>query len=167
MISLSHYNKNWALNFKREKILIEHFTQSSGLIIEHVGSTSVPGLKAKPIIDILIGINSLKDADKVIDKMVINMDYQYIAHYENTMPYRRYFKKTTNTISFNVHLVEIDSQFWKDLLLFRDILRSEPSIATEYEILKINLAANHNDVATYAEAKSEFIIRTLAIGRIR
>jgi GrpB-like predicted nucleotidyltransferase (UPF0157 family) len=157
-VELVEYNPDWA---KMYEVMKKTFYTSFGdkiAAIEHVGSTSVPGLCAKPIIDIMLGVTKLPDADDIISKMY-ELGFEYVSKYEDVMPYRRYFVIRENGKStYHIHTVEVDSHFWKRHLLFRDYLRQNPQARDEYGKLKKDLAQiEWNDRNEYTDAKTEFI----------
>jgi GrpB-like predicted nucleotidyltransferase (UPF0157 family) len=127
--------------------------------VEHIGSTAVPGLAAKPVIDILMGVRALADADSNCIEPICGLAYEYVPQFETVMPFRRYFRRLEDptTHSHHIHLVEKRSEFWERHLLFRDYLRAHPEQAQDYEQLKRRLAPQFSDVNDYAEAKTEFI----------
>ena len=135
--------------------------------VEHIGSTAVPGLAAKPVIDILVGVRTLAEADAHCIAPVVALGYEYIAKYEAEMPYRRYFKWPAGDgrLEHHIHLVEQGSEFWERHLLFRDYLRAHPDSVRAYERLKRKLAPRFDDVNDYADAKTEFIRRAEARAR--
>ncbi|MDQ5921412.1 MAG: hypothetical protein QG673_1470 [Pseudomonadota bacterium] len=160
MIILEPYNTAWPLLFEQEKILLLDATKEWEIIVEHIGSTAIPEIKAKPVIDIMIGVKDLTIADQYITKIIQSLGYDYISEYENNMPERRYFQKNNhNARTHQIHLVEYDSEFWLRHLLFRDYLRLHPNIAKEYESLKLDIAPKFTDSNQYAMAKNEFIRR--------
>ena len=126
--------------------------------IEHIGGNAVNGLAAKPVIDIMIGLSDFSVADKPVPK-IETLSYKYIKKYENEMPLRRYFVKNLNGVrTHQIHMVEINSEFWRRHLVFRDYLRQNPEMANDYAALKKQLARREwADVNEYADAKSEFI----------
>lgn len=130
------------------------------LLIEHIGSTAIPGLAAKPTIDILIGIKDLEGAGGIIP-LLQSAGYVYVPEFELDMPERRYFYKGRKVEDgFHLHMVEAGSPFWKRHLAFRDHLRIHPDEVREYEKLKIALANKfRDDREGYTEAKTEFITR--------
>lgn len=142
--------------FERERKSLE--TVIGACIIEHIGSTSVYGLAAKPIIDIMIGLHDFSVADKLVPEIVA-LGYLYIPKYEKVMPYRRFFKKFTGGIATHqIHMVQAGGEFWERQLLFRDYLRANPVVAASYEVLKKELAKlEWEDVNDYADAKTAFI----------
>jgi GrpB-like predicted nucleotidyltransferase (UPF0157 family) len=126
--------------------------------IEHIGSTSIPGLAAKPIIDIMLGVSRLADADEIIPKMC-EIGFEYVSKYEDVMPYRRYFvKRESGKSTYHIHSVEVNSPFWKRHLLFRNYLRHNPQAREDYYKLKKDLSQKEwNDSNDYADAKTEFV----------
>jgi|FLYL01.1.fsa_nt_gi GrpB-like predicted nucleotidyltransferase (UPF0157 family) len=170
-IVVAEYDPRWPALFEAERALILGAVGGLLAAVEHVGSTAVPGLAAKPIIDIMLGLRSLADAPAVIAGMA-GIGYEYVPDYENELPERRYFRKPggpelAGSRRFHVHAVETTSQFWRRHLAFRDYLRAHPEACAEYAALKRRLAAEFgNDRRGYTEAKTEFITRIerLALG---
>jgi GrpB-like predicted nucleotidyltransferase (UPF0157 family) len=139
---------------------IEHYVAR----IEHIGSTAVPGLGAKPIIDILVAIHNLGDSEHCISPLK-SIGYEYIPEYEKSIPERRYFRKGkfSQEQHYHLHMVELTSGFWKRHLLFRDYLRTHPKMAQQYFDMKKNLALKYGiDHKGYTDAKTDFIQKTLA-----
>jgi GrpB-like predicted nucleotidyltransferase (UPF0157 family) len=158
-IVIVDYDPNWSYLFEMEK---DRLNQSIGpwvLDIQHIGSTSVPGLGAKPIIDIMIGVKTLQDADTYCLAPISGLGYDYVKKYEDQMPFRRYFHKNQaeNTLEYHIHLVESGSEFWERHIAFRDYLRMNKETARQYEELKRFLAPQFSDGNEYASAKTKFI----------
>lgn len=127
--------------------------------LEHFGSTAIPGLSAKPIIDILIAVRSLAVAQATIVEVLRNLDYVYWA--DNPKKDRMFFVKGMPPFgskrSHHVHVTEPHGEMWQRLA-FRDYLRAHPKEAEAYERLKIQLAAEHRtDREAYTEAKSAYV----------
>ena len=158
------YDPCWADTFKNEANLLQQTIPFSNIIIEHIGSTSVVGLSAKPIIDIMVGFESLNDANTSIPA-IESLGYQYIPEYEAVIPDRRYFHKPVSPPrNFHLHCTTIHSNFWKKQIAFRDYLRSHPQACADYQQLKENLAEQHrNDRTAYTDAKTDFIESILKI----
>ncbi len=153
-ITLSDYNPDWVTLFQKEKKLISDKLGDKIVTVEHIGSTAVAGLAAKPIIDILLGVKKISDADEFIPKM-LELGYEYRNNFEHVMPYRRYFTKPDH---YHVHTVEVTSEFWRRHLLFRDYLRAHDNIRDAYYKIKKELAEHEwDDINDYALAKTEFI----------
>jgi GrpB-like predicted nucleotidyltransferase (UPF0157 family) len=123
----------------------------------------VPGLAAKPIIDLMPAVagGHPDDLDRCVAPIVA-LGYRYIPDYEDEMPYRRFFRVRAPGRHHNVHLVELGGEFWTRHLAFRDVLRSHPDVAAEYAALKRSLALRYDDVGDYTDAKAGFIEATLA-----
>ncbi len=158
-IIIADYDPNWPARFEAEKARLLAVIGPWTAGIEHMGSTAVPGLGAKPVIDILIGVRALVEADAHCIEPINGLDYAYVPEYEKEMPYRRYFRKRNadRTRAYNIHLVEIGGEFWERHLLFRDYLRAHPDAAKAYEQLKRKLAPQFTDGNEYASAKTDFI----------
>ncbi len=151
-IELSEYNPNWHNIFLKEKSLLESVLPLTAQI-EHIGSTSIKNLCAKPIIDILCGLDNFLLADELVHKIVA-LNYEYVEQYTTLIPERRYLKKS----GFHIHMVQNGGLFWKRHLLFRDFLRENEITKNEYASLKRQLAKRDwIDGNEYAEAKTEFI----------
>lgn len=153
-VILEKYDPAWPALFEKEKKLILEACGGRIHSVEHIGSTSVPGLGAKPIIDILLGVTKLQD---IIDSIpaLEELGYKYKSDFEHTMPYRRYFSKPD---AYHIHSVEITSEFWKRHMNFRNYLRTHDDVRDDYFRLKASLAEKEwDDRNDYAFAKTEFI----------
>lgn len=157
-IVIAAYCQEWPGQFNEEAFMIRQVVNPYISAIEHIGSTSVPGLAAKPIIDMLIGVNCLADSPHFIPHL-LDLGYIYVPEYEVELPERRYLYKQINyEDAFHLHIVEPESDFFKRHLAFRDYLRSHPEAAAEYAELKLKLAqAFGSDRSGYTDAKSDFI----------
>lgn len=157
-VIISEYKEIWTSLFEKEKYILLQALCEDRCLIEHIGSTSVKGLAAKPIIDVMIGLRDFSKANNLVTNIEA-LGYTYIPKYEDVMPYRRFFKKVNNgNTTHQIHMVAIGSEFWERHLLFRNYLRQNPDTANEYEVLKRNLAEREwNDINEYADAKTEFI----------
>ena len=133
--------------------------------VEHVGSTAVPGLAAKPIIDILVGVPSLERGEQATPALTA---LGYEARGEFGIPERLFFEKRENgaTRTHHLHLAEPGGDFWTDELLFRDYLRAHPDEARVYEQLKRDMARLHRfQRAEYTASKTEYILSVLEKAR--
>ena len=158
------YNPSWADTFNTEADLLYETIPFRNITIEHIGSTSVVGLSAKPIIDIMVGFEALNDANTSIHA-IESLDYQYIPEYEAVIPDRRYFHKPVSPPrNFHLHCTAIHSNFWIKQIAFRDYLRSHPQACADYRQLKQSLAEQYrNDRTAYTDAKTDFIESILKI----
>ncbi len=157
-IVISTYQPNWPELFDQEAAVIQNLIGSYITIIEHIGSTAVPGLAAKPIIDMLIGINRLSDSPLFIPPLQ-KLGYIYVPEHEVDLPERRYlYKQERGEDTFHLHMVEPQSDFFCRHLAFRDYLRTHPEAVGEYAALKIRLAGEFgSDRSGYTDAKTDFI----------
>ena len=162
IVELTAYSPLWPAVFDIEKGRLTDIFGADTVLIEHVGSTAVPGLGAKPIIDILLGAPNLMVVERHIPQLE-ESGYRYVPEFERAVPQRRYFVKLQGHPGhFHLHAVVYDTPFWKDLIAFRDILREDPGIAERYWRLKGLLATRfRTDREAYANAKSEFIRNAL------
>ncbi len=167
-IIIADYNPQWPVLFEQEKA---HLTEALGehfFCIEHIGSTSVPGLGAKPIIDIMIAVRSLEEADQFCIQPIVKMGYVYMQEFEQETPQRRFFRKTTaeGVRTHHIHMVKLDSKWWRDHLLFRDYLRVHAEARRTYETYKRQLAEREwNESSDYSEAKTDFILKIMEEAR--
>lgn len=157
---LCQYSTDWSNRFQTESKLIRNTCGDLIIAIEHVGSTSVPGLLAKPIIDMLVGVQMLRDAEKMIAGMQ-HLGYDYPG--DIGIPDDRIFGRDPGFRLFLVHVVEYESERWYRYLHFREALRADKQLADKYASLKAEIAEKHPvGRGTYTNLKSEFINRTLA-----
>ncbi len=163
-VVIASYSKEWPLRFAEVRAeLLGAFT-SSHIEIEHIGSTAVPGLAAKPIIDVLLGADALGTIENASHGLS-QRGYEYVSKYEGEFPARRYFVKAAShpTLRVNLHAVTRGSQFWREHIAFRDALRSSPSLVSRYQELKLHLAAElAQDRPAYTAAKAPFIQAVIA-----
>jgi GrpB-like predicted nucleotidyltransferase (UPF0157 family) len=160
-VILTPYSPLWPAIFDVEARALEALFEG-GVRIEHVGSTAVPGLGAKPIVDILVGAADLAAVEARIPRIVA-AGYRYVKEFERAIPERRFFTRTDgHPGNFHVHAVVAESAFWRDHLAFRDALRADAKLAAEYWRLKQRLAARFpNDRAAYTDGKGDFIRKVL------
>ncbi|NHJ84119.1 MAG: GrpB family protein [Asgard group archaeon] len=158
-ITIEKYNPKWPELFERERLLLEKTLGVLAVQIEHIGSTAVPGLGAKPIIDIMLGIENFKDADKCI-ALLSSIGYLYDTKRREDFPERKSLDKIIEGTTIYLYIVEIKTDFWKRHINFRDYLRQHPEIAKEYNKLKLNLAKKYrDDREAYNRGKSKFITK--------
>ena len=157
------YCDGWPELFEQEATLLRYALGDKALRIEHAGSTAVPGMDAKPILDIMVAVVSLAEAMKLIPA-VEALGYQHKPH--DTIPERVFFAKESvpEHRTHHLNLAEPGSGFWKDQLAFRDALREHDEMAAEYVVLKRHIAEEY--VRTQQldrEAKTAFVTRVLEL----
>ena len=151
------YDPRWPELFERERAVLSAVLPA-GARIEHVGSTAVPGLAAKPIIDIMVGVSDLAEVETRIHA-IESLGYTYVPKYEAELPERRYFRRpSAHPRTHHLHCVREGGDFWARHLAFRDRLRADAALAERYGSLKRDLADRFRaDRRGYAEAKGPFI----------
>jgi GrpB-like predicted nucleotidyltransferase (UPF0157 family) len=155
-ISLQPYDPTWSQRFEAEKALVEHTLGAwvhGG--VHHVGSTSVPGIAAKPIVDIMVGVESLQRARACID-LLAGIQYEHLATRNSSMLW--FCKPALEHRIFHLYLIEPTSDEWHARLAFAEYLRTHAEARVAYEQLKLSLAENYkDDRAAYTKAKTEFV----------
>jgi len=163
-VVLSEYDEDWATAYEVERALIAGALGSLMQGIEHVGSTAVPGLAAKPIIDLLVTVADLDVARRTVEPLA-QVGYTYVPDFEQETPNRRYFRKELDLAhGYHLHMYASDDDDVEQHLVFRDYLRANPATAKEYEELKRHLAATVVR-AQYTDSKAPFIQQVLAAAR--
>ncbi|NEW04882.1 GrpB family protein [Paenibacillus sp. SYP-B3998] len=155
-VIIEEHNEDWALEYKQEERKIQELLGHKAISIEHIGSTSVKGLGAKPIIDFMVGVNDLKEVDELIESLK-KIGYDYVFHKE--FPNRRFFRiGQWRAGTHHLHMYEFGSEEWTNNILFRDYLRNHPDVLKQYNQLKKDLAGIYrNDRTAYTNAKHFFI----------
>lgn len=157
-VTVERYDPNWTDRFRKEEQLLKQQLSDVEATIEHIGSTAVEGLCAKPTIDMMIGLKQFEMADRLIDSLEA-LGYEYMDRYNDVMPHRRFFQKSKDGVrTHHIHMVEVASDFWVRHLRFRDHLRECKEDRDRYAQLKMQLAERDwNDRNEYALAKTGFI----------
>jgi GrpB-like predicted nucleotidyltransferase (UPF0157 family) len=163
-VHIVDYDPTWPARFDSERqLLLAVLEPWLAGPIEHVGSTAVPGLRAKPIIDIMAPVRSLESSRPAIDA-VAALHYRYFPYRPDTMHW--FCKPSPEARTHHLHLIPVGSPLWAERLAFRDYLRGHPETAAEYAALKERLAEQHRfDREAYTDAKLPFIQGVLAIAR--
>jgi GrpB-like predicted nucleotidyltransferase (UPF0157 family) len=166
-VAICSYDPHWPTSFRLEQ---EHLRAClpADLLgrIEHFGSTAVPGLAAKPIVDMLVEVSDLQATRERIAPVLEAQGYDYFwrpTHGEDGPPFYAWFIKrdpVTGARTHHIHMVEVHFADHWERLLFRDYLIEHPGVAKEYEQLKLRLAAAFpNDRVAYTRGKTEFIVK--------
>lgn len=149
------YNEKWVLMFEIEAEKLKHIFEKEMIDIYHIGSTSIPGLSAKPIIDIMPVVYDIKLVDHYNGKM---KSIGYETKGENGIPGRRYFQKGGNNRSHHVHIYQAESDDITRHLAFRDYLRIHPNEKKKYGELKVRLAQQFPfDIESYINGKERLV----------
>ena len=161
-VVIANYDPEWPRLYEEEKHRLRSALGPATGSIEHMGSTSVPGLGAKPIIDIMVGVRDMAEADH-FQRRLEPAGYLDVTPEPGETEWFYCLGRGTRELYYHVHLVVEGSGHWRRQLAFRDHLRWNPALAAEYEELKRRLADRHGeDREGYTEAKAGFITRVLA-----
>jgi len=167
-IALAPYDPAWPALFEEEAANLRR--KFPGLVkrIEHIGSTAVPGLAAKPVIDVLIEVTTLDEARLRMAPALASEGYDYFWRTDVSPPYVFLIKRDAQARrTHHLHVMEADSVLW-DRLYFRDYLRAFPEEARRYEALKRSLSETHpRDRAAYTEGKTAYVVAVMEKARRR
>ncbi|MEJ5144865.1 GrpB family protein [Sphingobacterium sp. MYb388] len=176
------YNPTWKDQFNTIKRELDKLLLPIKASVDHIGSTSVEGLSAKPIIDIIVGLEDENDLDKV-PALLANRQYVYYEKYNIDMPYRRFFvllREKPDKLGLptcigtfdkipdrlndhalriaHIHVIPKNSENWVRHIAFRDYLRTHPNVKDEYQALKEGLIKHEwQDGNDYNEGKDAFL----------
>lgn len=161
MITIVPYDPAWPAMFETEVASIRHVLGKLALRVEHLGSTSVPGLAAKPVVDIQVSVPTLERFDVYLEPLA-QIGYSHFPLGPFDLVYPFFQKPATWPSTHHIHLCVAGSEQERKHLAFRDYLRSHPAVGVEYVTLKRQLAAAHHGVTLesrerYSLSKSEFV----------
>jgi GrpB-like predicted nucleotidyltransferase (UPF0157 family) len=167
MLKIEPYDPRWPARFEDEAARLRRLLGSTALRIEHVGSTAVPGLAAKPVIDIQVSVASLEPAAALAQALTA-LGYTFVPVGDFDQVYPFFTKPAEWPSSHHVHLCVVGGEQEARHLAFRDALRKNPVLADDYVKLKRALAAAHHGTTLvsredYSLAKSDFVERVLAL----
>jgi GrpB-like predicted nucleotidyltransferase (UPF0157 family) len=154
VIEVVPYDPEWPRRFEAERRRLEPVLApwlAGG--IHHIGSTAVPGIAAKPLIDMLAGVRELEAAREASGVLAV-------AGWKET-PHRPDVAHHFSKDGFGLHLAEVGSTLWRERLGFRDALRADPDLARDYESLKLRLAREVSEAQAYTDGKRAFVHRVL------
>jgi len=156
-VEIVDYDPQWPIQYEKERSNILDAIGHKALAIEHIGSTAVPGLGAKPIIDIIAGVEGSADADECA-RLLETIGYDDVTPQPETKDWYYCLGKGLHSVGYHLHLVRYGSEHWEKHIVFRDYLRTNPETAREYDNLKRRLASEHgSNRLAYTEAKTSFI----------
>ena len=147
------YDPGWPAQFDQERARVVSALGIGEERVQHIGSTAVPGLGAKPVLDMMLGIPSMDEASKHVPPLEA-IGYEWRGE---TVPGTLYIRKAEPR-RFNLHMTAYGGAFWKQHLLFRDYLRAHRHASVEYEALKRELISRlADDPPAYNDGKTDFI----------
>ncbi|WP_010289265.1 GrpB family protein [Kurthia massiliensis] len=153
------YDKAWKEEFNKTKSEIIQHTNLKPNQIEHIGSTSIDGIRAKPIIDILIGVDSLTALDKTFFKALQNAGfYRLKVERPNEIVCAKFTDETFETKTHFIHLVELEKEKWNQMLFFRNYLNTNQDVKEQYENLKESFFnTDLEGINSYTDYKEQFV----------
>jgi GrpB-like predicted nucleotidyltransferase (UPF0157 family) len=162
-VVLAEYDPRWPTLFEAEQQRILDAIGPRVLAIEHVGSTAVPGMPAKPVIDVLAGTRNVAATADACTAPLQKIGYEYIPR--PALSDRRFFRRGAWLLGcmYHLHMVEMGGATWHRYTAFRDALRADPEVARGYNELKQRLASEYRyDRGTYTAEKNLFIEGVIA-----
>lgn len=160
MMSLVPHDKKWAHLFQEEEKSLRSIFGNSMRDIQHIGSTAIPGIRSKPIIDIAVLLPSLKKAKDFLQPLR-QLEYWYDQPSSSS---ERYFFRKGDPVQFHLSLTAPNVLYWNRQILFRDYLLQHPDAAREYEQLKVNLLQKDpTGGQLYIDGKSAFVEKVLTM----
>jgi len=158
-VELISNSPNWEKYYQQEEVLIRNSLKQYLIMVEHVGSTSIKTIKAKPILDILVVIKQLLNTDKA-DKILIKIGYEKGLFQRKGETF--YLKSNNEIHTHYIHLVR-ENEDWQRYILFRNYLNSNSDVATSYEEIKLKLAKKYSDNRKeYTASKEAFVENILS-----
>lgn len=162
-VQLMEYDSTWPARFDAERErLLERFPAAL-IDVQHIGSTAIPGMPAKPIIDVMAGVASMAMTDALFEPI---LDHGYVTSVEFNagLTDRRWFMRHANgRRTHHLHVVVHNGELWRQRLAFRDALCADPTQAKRYAAFKRKLASRHHaDREAYTQAKGEFVRSVIA-----
>jgi GrpB-like predicted nucleotidyltransferase (UPF0157 family) len=158
-IEIVQYDPLWPSKFEAERVLLQVLAPWLVGPIEHVGSTAIPGMPAKPVIDIMAAVSSLEASRSAIN-VLVEAGYVYFSYLPDIMHW--FCKPSAAVRTHHLHLVPLGSKRWIECLAFRDAIRSDQALTAEYAALKNRLAEEFRfDREAYTDAKTPFVEHVL------
>ena len=160
-INIVPYHPGWVALYELEAARLQEALGEQILAIEHIGSTAIPGMPSKPVIDMMAAVKSLKVGEELIP-VLGSLGYEF--RFPDIVPERMFFMRESalDVRTHHMNLTEPGSGFWVNQLAFRDYLRGHDEIAQEYVNLKVRLAEDYACTGVLdVDGKSEFVGRVL------
>ncbi|MFJ7826455.1 GrpB family protein [Psychrobacillus sp. NPDC096623] len=158
-VKLLPYTTDWEKEFKRVKLEIIGATGLQGDRIQHIGSTAIINMPAKPIIDLLLGVDEISKVDKAIFKELQNIGFLRLrVERPDEIVFAKFTDETYEVKTHFIHMVDFDKELWKNQLFFRDYLNLNEKAREEYVNIKITSAKQEDiNINTYTDLKEPFV----------
>lgn len=166
-VRLAEYNPEWKQLFRKEQSLLKEALGNKFISVEHVGSTAIPGIKAKPVLDIMLAIADLDDWEQIQEPLAA-LGYKFRKDFRKEQQHILFVKGPEANRTHYLKVTELNSKFWTENILFRDFLVNNPKYRDEYGKTKEQLCKNHQDNRElYTKGKEEFIRRILELAKYK
>ncbi|MGM7703488.1 GrpB family protein [Pseudalkalibacillus sp. Hm43] len=163
-VVLASHDSDWKALFLKEKELLDSIIGEHTTDIQHMGSTAINGIEAKPIIDILVGVESMSDVEKFDEDKLKENGYYRLKKVilEGKVVFAKFSSLENLTKTHILHVVEHNGSWWQEHTFFRDYLNENPETAKEYEIHKQQLAQQYpTNEKAYTDGKKVFVDQIL------
>lgn len=159
-VLLTSYSSTWETAFEEEKSLLLEVFKTKALDIQHIGSTAIPKMKSKPLIDLAILVLSL---DEIAEQCALLLNHSYLERLGRLDGKQRVFAKTIGPlVTHHLHLIELGEKDWDDKIRFRDLLRENEALRDDYSKLKEDLFTKYSkNRLAYTASKENFIVSVL------
>ena len=159
-IILTEHREVWKRWYKeQEQLLLTGLAGLPIVRISHIGSTAIPGIWAKPIIDILVGVNSFKEDASLLEKQLRPCGFYRLAvDRPDEIVFAKFTDNTFEVKTHFIHLTGLNGDLWNNLLFFRDYLNEHPDARNKYEEIKLNYVKEKNEgIVDYTDSKESFL----------
>lgn len=162
-VRLESYNPEWQKLFEAEKLALQEILGDKFIAAEHVGSTSIPDIKAKPILDWMLAIPNLNDWEWLKEPLA-KLGYEFRRDLRQEQSHVLFVKGPEENRTHYLKVTELNSDFWTEHILFRDYLIKHSQYREEYQNLKEKMLADHSgDREPYTKGKEEFVRKILRL----
>lgn len=160
-VKLEPYNPKWQKLFESEKSALRKMLGNKFIAAEHVGSTAIPDIKVKPILDLMLAIPDLNDWEWLKEPLA-ELGYEFRRDFRNEQGHILFVKGPEENRTHYLKITELNSDFWTEHILFRDYLVNNPQYRKEYQNLKEKLFDAHGgNREPYTKGKEEFVRKIL------
>ena len=162
-VRLEPYNPEWQKLFEVEKSALKKVLGDKFLSAEHVGSTAIPGIKAKPILDLMLAIEDLENWEWIKEPLA-KLGYEFRRDFIKDQGHILFVKGPEENRTHYLKISQLNSDFWTEHILFRDYLNNNPQYREEYQKLKEKLSDAHTgNREPYTKGKEEFVREILKL----
>ncbi|WP_342514153.1 GNAT family N-acetyltransferase [Sporosarcina sp. FSL K6-1522] len=169
-IKLVSHADEWGVLFEEEQALLETLIGEHIVAVQHIGSTAITGISAKPLLDVLVGVRSLEDVRRFDKRKLKGAGYYHLGRIEidGKVVFAKFSNVEELTKTHVLHVVEYGGDWWHKHTFFRDYLNEHPDVARTYEVLKSELAVAYPDnESAYTDGKKHFVDEVLRLGEMR